>query len=144
MKKHLQLFSPFLLVFLLLFGCSTNDTINNNESANNENNAEQSEENAEETVHIVISEDKGEPDESIIADEEIDIEEGDILLDVLNDHFDVEENDGFINSIEGVEDNEDEGKFWMYDVNGEMAPVGANEYELNPGDEVEFDLQEVE
>ena len=32
----------------------------------------------------------------------------------------------------------------MYDVNDEMAQVGADEFELSPGDDVVFDLQVAE
>lgn len=145
-KKWLRYLSPLFMVFLLLLGCS-NDAGNDNQgqSANNqtetaENNA-QSGDNEEENVSITISEDDG---EEVHDEKEVDVEEGAILLDVLNENFDIEEDEGFITVIDGVEDDQGEGKFWMYDVNGEMADVGAGEFELSPGDDVVFDLQEVE
>lgn len=140
MKKSFQLLSSLFVVVLLLLGCSTDDATNNTQENEPTNTATendiQSEESEEETIHLVISD-----DEEILSDETIEVEEDDILLDILNEHYDVVEDDGFITTIDGVEQNEEEGKFWMYDVNGEMAPVGANELELTPGDEVEFKLQ---
>jgi len=146
MKKWLQLLSPLIVVVLILVGCS-DDAGNNNqvESTNNqietEDNNAQSEENEEEHVSITISEDDG---EEVHAEEEVDVEEGAILMDVLKENFDIEEDDGFITAIDGIENDEEEGKYWMYDVNDEMAQVGADEFELSPGDDVVFDLQVAE
>src|SRR5699024_11955767 len=64
------------------------------------------------------------------------IEEGDILMNVLKETFAVEEEDGFITSIQGVEPDEDEEKAWMIYINGDMAEKGANDTELSPGDEI--------
>ena len=66
------------------------------------------------------------------------------LLDVLKENFAVEESDGFITSIEGIEQDVDEKIGWIYFINDEMAMVGAAEYELEANDEVNFDLQEWE
>ena len=87
-----------------------------------------------------INVDKNE-NEEVITEKEIALEEGAILLDVMKEHFDIEEDDGFITSIDGVEQDVDAQLSWMYFVNDEMAPVGAGEYELSVGDKVNFDLQ---
>lgn len=108
------------------------------ENANQEVNEEVNEEITEE-VAFTISKDNG---EEIIAEEEIAVEEGAILLDVLQENFEVELTEqGFITAINGSEQDEEAGVYWMYDVNGEAALVGAGEYELQPGDEVVFDLR---
>lgn len=153
MAKFVLRFGALLLVIGLLVGCGdadnseeTNDT-NNIEETNGVSNAEETENNVsaeeqEETVVITISKDDG---EEVITDKEIAIEEGDILIDVMEENFDIEtEYDGtFITSIDGVApaEGEEEEKGWVYFVNDEMALVGAAEYELTPGDEVTFDLQ---
>jgi len=62
-------------------------------------------------------------------------------MDVLKENFDVEEDNGFVTAIDGVEQDVNAQIGWMYFVNDEMAMVGANEYELSPGDVVNFDLQ---
>lgn len=123
-----------LIAVGLLFGCAGND-----EDVNSEENA--TEEVVEESITITISEDEG---EEVISEDDWDVEEGDILMDVLKDHYDIEEDDGFINSIEGVAPEEEEEKAWMYSINDEMAEVGAAEYEVEADDEIVFDLQSYE
>jgi len=97
----------------------------------------QTEEN-EETAAITISEDEG---EEVHAEEDITFTEGDLLLDVMEENFEVEHDSGFVTSIDGIAPEEDEERAWMYYVNDEMPTVGAAEYELESGDEVIFDLQ---
>ncbi|SDJ66712.1 DUF4430 domain-containing protein [Sediminibacillus albus] len=137
MKKFLFNLFSVLLFAVLLTGCGGQEP-NNNEQSETEQTGETEN---QESVMVTISENQG---EKVIAEKEIAIEEGAILLEVMKENFEIEESDGFITSIEGVSQNEDEGKYWMYTINGEMAEVGANEYELTPGDEVTFDLQAME
>lgn len=130
MKKWLTGLFAVLFLTGMLAGCSDAE----------ENNATQPAETteSEETVVITVSENEG---EEVIAEEDVPIEEGDLLLDVMEEHFDVEHEDGFVTSINGVAPEEGEQRAWMYYVNDEMPMVGAAEYELEPGDEVVFDLQ---
>lgn len=45
----------------------------------------------------------------------------------------------FVESINGVVNNADNnGKYWLYWVNGEHPPVGADKYILRNGDNVEW------
>ncbi|WP_053219355.1 DUF4430 domain-containing protein [Virgibacillus senegalensis] len=138
MKKLLFLLLSMLFAAAFVTGCSQQQET----SENGETQTEQSgETESQETVMITVSENEG---ENIITEKDVEIEEEAILLDVMKENFEVEETDGFITSIEGVSQNEEKGKYWMYTVNGEMAEVGANEYELHPEDEVTFDLQAME
>lgn len=77
-----------------------------------------------------------------LADEDVTktvtVEEGDSVMDVLEDNFTVEENDGFVTSIDGVGQDTTKGIYWMYDVNGEMAQKGAAEQLVEEGDEIRF------
>lgn len=128
-----------LLSFGVLAGCSTAEQSPNETSETKE---QTSETEVEETTVITISQDNG---EEIIAEEKVEVEEGAILFDVMEENFELEATeDGFITSIEGVSQDEEAGKYWMYEVNGEAAMVGAKEYELEPGDEVTFDLHAME
>lgn len=139
-KRFLQLITILSLVSFL-FGCSANNDPQEADLNNKESEAEKSESSSEvqeEKVVIIISKDEG---SEIMTEKEISIEEGAILMDVMKENFDIEEEGGFITSIDGVAPAEDEKKAWMYFVNGEIAPVGAAEYELSAGDEVTFDLQ---
>lgn len=147
MKKWLTYLSAMFLALGLLTGCSngadegdiseennTNTTVSTNESSGKEDLAE-------DEVRITISIDNG---KESVAEEVVQVEEGDILMDVLKDTFYVEEDGGFITSIERVENDDEEGKYWMFFVNGEMAEVGAGDYELTGGEDIDFDLQAME
>lgn len=93
-------------------------------------------------VTITISEDN---QETMIAEKTVELGEEITVLELLKKHFDVEEEQGgFITSIEGVTQNVESNHYWIYEVNGEAANVGAGDYELEPNDEVNFDLQEVQ
>lgn len=72
------------------------------------------------------------------------VEEDAVLFDVMEASFDVEDEDGFITAINGYEQDEDANKYWLFDLNGEMAPVGAQDLELSDGDVVDFNLEELE
>lgn len=72
---------------------------------------------------------------------ELEVEAGSILLDVMKDAFEIEETNTFIDSINGHEQDADAGRYWLFDVNGEMAPAGANDTELEEGDVVEWKLE---
>ncbi|HEX6594561.1 MAG TPA: DUF4430 domain-containing protein [Bacillota bacterium] len=139
MNKWLLRFFMMILMVGLVTGCvadqdESQETTNSRiEQTENEDTLEK-----EETVVITVSKDEG---EKMIIEQEVPIEEDAVLMDVLKEHFEIEEEDGFITSIEGVAPEEGEEKAWMYFVNGEIASVGANEFELSPGDEVTFDLQ---
>lgn len=140
MNKWFIRLASLLMVIGLLVGCASNtddqNNTNNNQIEQNQNN-DNSSEVAEEAVAITISQNHN---EEVISEEEVIIKEGAILLDILKENFDIEEEGGLISSIEGIEQDEDQGKYWFYSVNGEEAPVGAGEYELSVGDKVNFDL----
>ncbi|WP_017472226.1 DUF4430 domain-containing protein [Amphibacillus jilinensis] len=81
--------------------------------------------------------------EEILNQDQLEVEDSAILLDVLKEHYEVEaSSEGFITAIEGVEQYDD--FYWFYEVNQEEVFVGAGEYELSDGDEVNFDLHEWE
>lgn len=130
----LRLFAVFAAV-LLITGCSSGTT--EQTGIETEEPIEQ-EEAIENVIIVTISEDEG---ETVHAEKEIEIEEGAILMDVLKENFDIEEEDGFITAIDGIKQDEEEQRGWIYYVNDEMAMVGAAEYELSYGDHVVFDLQ---
>lgn len=136
MKQGLLRFLYAFAAVLLITGCSTAN--NTEESQVETEETTEQEEVVESVVTVTISEDEGE----VVHDEkEIEIEEGAILMDVLKEAFDIEEEDGFITAIDGIEANDEEQRGWIYYVNDEMAMVGAAEYELSEGDHVVFDLQ---
>lgn len=75
---------------------------------------------------------------------EVTVEEGDNVMDVLEEVHEVEENQGMVTAIDGVSQDEAKKTYWMYDVNNEMAPKGVEEMTVSDGDEIKFYLQTFE
>ncbi|MFZ3577063.1 DUF4430 domain-containing protein [Virgibacillus sp. DJP39] len=131
-----------VMVIGLLGGCNQESggeqsSPSNEQSQTSESNTSDNEQ-KEEIVTISITKKKG---EETVTEKEIAIEEGAILYDVMKENFEIEDDAGYITSIEGIKANESEQMAWMFTVNGEMASVGAKELELSLGDTVNFDLQ---
>ena len=70
--------------------------------------------------------------------------EGDNLLDVMKAQLKIVEIDGCISSINGVEQVPSEQKYWLFDVNGQMSPVGAKEVLLKAGDVIDWKLNKLQ
>lgn len=134
------------LLSLVLVGCS-------NQTAVEESPAEMQEE-ATEAVEDVEG---GEVEEitaevSIVVDGEeqedlnqsLQVKQDTILLEAMDEAYDLEGEDGFITAIEGHEQDPDNNKYWLYSVNGEDAPVGAGEYEIQDNDQIEWRLESVD
>ena len=52
---------------------------------------------------------------------------------VLKANYKIEEKNGMITSIDGHSQDEAKGLYWMYKINGEMAPKGAAETTVKRG-----------
>lgn len=87
-------------------------------------------------VRLVVKEDTN------TVDEKVSFEEGDTVLEVLKDNYEVKEKDGFITSIDGIEQDTKANKYWLFKVNGKMADKGADQITVKDGDSIEF-YQEV-
>lgn len=133
MKKWLLL----LASTLVLVGCG--QTTQTEETASTPVESSEQAVLAEVTVSVTV--DGEEIDE---GEQVLEVEEGAILLDVMEEHYELEEADGFISAINGYEQDEEAGKYWLFDLNGEMAEVGAAELELSDGDLVEWKLEAFE
>ncbi|SIS37062.1 DUF4430 domain-containing protein [Salimicrobium flavidum] len=131
MKNVRNYAGAFVLTFVMLAGCQA-------ESESSENNGEetQTQEEIEATVELTQNEGEEQVDEK-----EITVEEGTVLLEAMEDNFELEVEDGFITGIEGISAEDGEQKGWIYSVNGEEAQVGAGEYEIEDEDDIRFDFQ---
>ena len=72
------------------------------------------------------------------------VREGETVMRLLRSRFDVETRygGGFVQSIDGVAGRGPAGDVdWFYFVNGVEGSVGAAEYELSPGDVVQWDYR---
>lgn len=71
----------------------------------------------------------------------LELEEGTTLLEAMKANFDIEEDNDFITSINGQEQDNKANKYWLFDINGEESMVGAADVELQEDDFVEFNLE---
>lgn len=72
---------------------------------------------------------------------EVNFEDETTMFALMEAHLDALEEDGLVYSIDGVEQDEDAGMYWVYDLNGEMGLDSAVEYEMQDGDLVEWRLE---
>ena len=91
------------------------------------------------TIDILI-------DGEVVADlsKEVTVPEGTYLLDVMHEEYDVVDDGGFLSAIGGYEQDIAAERYWMYYTNDEMPSVGAAEYELEAGDQIEWRLEDSE
>lgn len=109
------------------------------EAASSEKSSSAVESQQKETFAVVVSlEQDGKEVEG--ATKEVKVEEETTVLELLKEQYEVVEKDGFIVSVEGMEQDEEAGKYWMYEVNEEEPTVGAAEYIVNDGDQVKWFL----
>jgi hypothetical protein len=138
MKKTSNLILSLLMAGILMTGCGiseTQDSTNGSEKQVESSTAKEKSKEVSANVKVLVA---GEE----VEDVELAVDNGVILLDAMKENMIIEETDGFINSINGVEQSEKDNKFWVYTVNDEQATVGANEYELLDGDQIVWELTE--
>ena len=134
MKKKQLLLSGLVLGMFLASGC-TNPA---NEVTLTTTATQESVAPVEQTATIILQEDGKE-----ITKEVVSFEPGAVVFDVMDEHFEIVHQDGFITSIDGMTQDEAANKYWLYDINGEMALKGAKEIKLQAGDEILFKLEEM-
>src|SRR5690606_27572696 len=130
-----------LLIFVILIvlgACSSNES--NSNVITTTTNSSDSEEVKEGFIRVTVSMDNG---SQYITEEEISIDEGKSLLDVMISNFFIEQSNGKITSIERVKASKDENTEWKYFVNGEEIDVIPRDYIPASGDKIVFDLQPI-
>ena len=134
MKKKQLLLSGLVLGMFLVSGCTTPA----NEATLTTTTTQESVSPVEQTATIILQEDGKE-----ITKEVVSFEPGAVVFDVMDEHFEIDHQDGLITSIDGMTQAEAANKYWLYDINGEMALKGAKELALQAGDEILFKLEEM-
>ncbi|MDO4671058.1 MAG: DUF4430 domain-containing protein [Aerococcus sp.] len=140
MKKVKQVLSQVMLMVVALFtlvACSTatDDKVQPSTTTSSSATSSSSQMDTAQSVTLQV----------LDGDEEVlkatpDIKEGMSVMDVLKANATVEEQDGFITSINHHKQDEKAKKYWLYTVNGETAQVGAKDYKLKAGDKIVFRL----
>lgn len=134
-NKWISRLSLFLLSLGLLVGCSSEVVETPVDKPKEETVEEVEPKEVEVSINIIV-----EGDQIDEYSHSYDVAYGMKLMDIMKEHYRLVEEHGFIQCIEGNGQDEDEGLFWAYDVNGEMGEVGAAEYELQEGDVIDWKL----
>lgn len=122
--KNKSLYLIILLAGVVLFGLFTtvgaaeSDTIN---------------------IKVILSENNGE--NPIVYYFKLSKDTNYTLLELMERKFVVEQENGFITSIQGRAASTKERTAWMYEINGQMAMVGAADYRIKDGDVYHWDLR---
>ena len=124
-----------LIASLFLVGCTTIDSSSNTQTLE-ESNIEQAQ-TLEITIQLKIN-------DASDQQKEISAKEGTTALDALKQAYDVKESDGFVTEIDGYANDEATQTYWMYEVNGEMAEVGAGDYLLTDQDTMTWTLETIQ
>lgn len=141
MKKWLLLLSASFI----LTACGEQTTETSTDTTSQETSSVIEDASTEDVVTVEVTISVTEDGELIENGEQVvEVEEGALLLDVMKENFEIEETDTFINAINGVEQDATANKWWLFDVNGEMAQKGAAETELKAGDLIEWKLEAYE
>lgn len=122
MKKFLVALS-LAFVFLGLTACSQQET-------------ETAEKTYKANLAVVFTQDT--------TSQEVVFEEGDTVMDVLEEYHQVEETNGMVTAIDGVSQDPATNTYWMYTINGELAEKGAESQLVAEGDKIEFYLETFE
>ena len=124
---------------LVLTGCATDTTDAPEDTSSADVESVEEAEEITATIEIVI-------DGESLADlsKEVTVPEGTYLLDVMHEEYDVVDDGGFLSSIGGYEQDVAAERYWMYYTNDEMPSVGAADYELEEGDQIEWRLEDSE
>lgn len=137
MKKIYAILLSLFLVFSLV-ACTGDSSKKTAETNSNEKVKSTETIQDEITTTVILKEGENE-----ISKKDFQIKSGENLLNLLKENFKIEENDGFITSIEGKVQDEKEGIYWMYTINGESAEVGAGDYKLKDKDIIVFSLSKI-
>lgn len=142
MKKIISLF----IALIFLSGCATDTAVQEDtadtavvEETTQETTSDSEAENIEVSTIFEIN---GENEEAMSGTYEV--EAGTTLLDFMKNEFEVEESDGFIESINGYAQNPEGDLYWLYEINGEFSTVGAADYILEEDDNVSWTLNPAE
>ncbi len=136
MKKIVGL----VVLLVALTGCGSKQADTTKDSSKEIASSEVvSSEKTEKAVKVVLQEDGKE-----FSTKDIEIKEDALLGDIMADNFKIGEENNMIASIDGKKQDNKAQKYWIYQVNGKEAEIGANEYKLKAGDEVVWNLSKFE
>lgn len=122
------------LTVLALTGCATN----NQSATESSSSTASSSQVVESKITLSVTQDGKAIENSPF---ELSFKEGDKLLDVMKAQMDIQEENGLVTSINGISQQPDEQKYWLFDVNGQMSDKGAQDVQLKDGDKIDWKLE---
>lgn len=131
MKRKTRFAVASLLVLSVLSACSTGGSPQTTEVTSNTSQRSQE---LEVTLTLQV-------EGKEFASKQVTVTTGTSVYQALSANFEIQDNEGFITEIDGESQNADEGKYWLYQVNGKDAVVGAKDYLLKAGDQVVFEFE---
>lgn len=125
MKKIAKLFVLFLSFFLVACSYVKDQTANGNQAKNDN------------YLRLIVKEDTN------TIDEKVPFKKGDTVMDVLKANYKVEEEKGFIKSIDNYQQDEKKQIYWFFKINDKMAPKAADTLPVKKGDKIYFYLEKM-
>lgn len=126
-KKQKYVVGIIAAVVLVILGLVLVDVLSNDTGDTSD---------ADKEVTIVIT-----TAEEELANETVGASSDETLMDIMENHFDLDVNEeGFVEALEGVAEDPDEGLYWVFEVNDEMVTVGAAEFVPEDQDTVTWEL----
>ncbi|MFQ9322302.1 MAG: DUF4430 domain-containing protein [Enterococcus durans] len=132
--KKIYWFSLVGCILLLMGGCTTVDS---SKEENQQSKTEQTQQ-KQQTTTIIIQEDGKQ-----LSSKTVSFKTGDNLLTVLKENFAIEEEQGFITSIDGYKQDKQKQKYWTFTIDGKSATKGAKEIVLKKNQQIVFDLAKI-
>ncbi len=116
-----------LCSLLVLFACQTKS----------ETDPDPSTKNNQVTIQIAVQ-----GQEETELSKSVAYEEGQNLLSIMKENYDIEEKQGMITTIENLkaDQGDNQGRFWKLLVNDDMSETGAQEIKPQDQDTITFDL----
>lgn len=125
-KKEKYLFAITIVVVFIVFML-----VWTGQAANNSGTTEQN----QEVQMIIIAHDEE------LVNEAVRVASDTTLLDIMQQNYNlVVREDGFIESIEGVDENPEDGLYWIYEANEQMVNEGAAEFIPQDNDIITWEL----
>lgn len=125
-KKETYLFGTAIVVVLLVVGLWISGLASNNPTTADQD---------QEVQVVIIAYDEE------VADDTIKIADDTTLMELMQQHYAIiVTDDGFIEAIEGIEQNPEENLFWIYDVNDTMVNESAEDFIPDENDVITWEL----
>lgn len=139
-KKLLSSVSTLFLSGVFLAACGNQVADAPVETEEETESVEEVVEEKEITIDILLE------DESVDdLTKELEVEEDLDLMSIMEMNYDISATEeGFMTAIEGYEQDEAEGLYWLYYINDEMAEVGAADYIPEESDLIEWNLEAID